>query len=632
MLLSRLCDILISEMKLFDVQPYSGKRVCVALSGGRDSVALLHYFYQNADRFGITLSALTCEHGLRGEASLADLAFTERLCGAWNIPLRVFRADVARLARERGEGVEEAGRNWRYRCYEEALAGDVDVVATAHHRGDLAETVLFRLARGTSLAGLNVFPPRRGIARPLLKVTRAVIDAYIAENALPFCEDESNADERYTRNRLRRSVLPELEAAVPGAAEHLAAFAERAASDEAYLAALARAQILREEDALRVPLSLPEPLFFRACLEAMRELGLKKDYTGANFEELRKLKKVQSGKRVTLPRGVCAVREQGSAVFFLTGEEEDAELAFGTGDFVTAAFSLTVGEGTRRGALRVDLDAFPAGCVIRTRREGDVFTPFKGSPRPLKKFLTDKKIPARTGHRLPVVAKDGVVYAVCGVEISDAVKLTEKTVRAGYLFTPARVPFANTKENKEGEQTVHPDCERILITEEELAAKVKEAGKWLTEKFRGKDPVAVCNLKGSFVFFTDLVRATQVDLETDFMAVSSYGAETISAGRPKITRHLFSSVEGRDVILVEDIVDTGRTLITLRNFFKERGAKSVTVVALLDKPSRRVVESRADYTCFEVGDYFIVGYGLDYAERYRNLPYIAVLKESVYEK
>lgn len=178
---------------------------------------------------------------------------------------------------------------------------------------------------------------------------------------------------------------------------------------------------------------------------------------------------------------------------------------------------------------------------------------------------------------------------------------------------------------------IHPDCERILISAEEIAAKVRAAGEWLTEKFRGKFPVAVCNLKGSAVFFCDLLRAAQIDAEMDFMAVSSYGSDTVP-GRPKITRHLFSSVAGRDVILVEDIVDTGRTLVTLRRFFAERGAKSVTVVALLDKPSRRVVESCADYTCFEVGDFFLVGYGLDYAERYRNLPYIAVLKENVYAK
>ena len=133
------------------------------------------------------------------------------------------------------------------------------------------------------------------------------------------------------------------------------------------------------------------------------------------------------------------------------------------------------------------------------------------------------------------------------------------------------------------------------------------------------------------MFFTDLVRAMKTDVELDFMAVSSYGNETVAAGRPKIKKHLFSSVQGRDVILAEDIVDTGRTLVTLRNFFAERGAKSLTVVTLLDKPSRRKVNVSADFTCFVVEDAFLVGYGLDYAERYRNLPYIAALRRDVYE-
>lgn len=618
-----------TDMRLFDLQPYAGKRVCVAISGGRDSVALLHYFKCHAKERGIELLALTCEHGLRGEASRADLAFVEQLCCSWGIRLYIFRTDVARLAAERGEGTEEAGRKWRYACFDEILAkGAADVVVTAHHRGDYAETVLFRLARGTSLAGLNAFPKRKGIARPFLKVTRAEIDAYIEENALPFVEDESNADERYTRNRLRHSVLPVLEEAVPGAAEHLVAFAERAAADEDYLASLARQYVTVSEGEAHVPVNLPMPLFLRAGLYAMKACGVTEDYTSVNLREISALQHMQSGRRIALPKGLCAVREQGEIVFCFPADVSEKTLPFAPGDYASAGIALVAGEGSRRNALAVDLDAFPPDCVVRTRREGDVFTPFGGSLKPLKKFLTGRKIPARLGHCLPVVARGNVVYAVCGAEISDAVKITEKTVRRGYLFTPLRTPDMLYK----GDKNMHPDCERILISEEELAAKVKEAGRWLTEKFRGKNPVAVCNLKGSSVFFSDLVRATEVDLEMDFMAVSSYGAETISAGRPKITRHLFSSVEGKDVILVEDIVDTGRTLITLRNFFKERGAKSVTVVALLDKPSRRVVESRADYTCFEVGDYFIVGYGLDYAERYRNLPYIAVLKESVYEK
>lgn len=177
---------------------------------------------------------------------------------------------------------------------------------------------------------------------------------------------------------------------------------------------------------------------------------------------------------------------------------------------------------------------------------------------------------------------------------------------------------------------MHEDCEKIIITKEEIDARVKEAAAWLDGRMFNGIPVAVCNLKGSAMFFCDLVRAMQTDVELDFMAVSSYGNETMAAGRPKIKKHLFSSISGRDVILVEDIVDTGRTLVTLRNFFAERGARSLTVVALLDKPARRKVNVSADFTCFVVEDAFLVGYGLDYAERYRNLPYIGVLKRRIY--
>ena len=620
-------------MDLFRMQPYAGKRVCVALSGGRDSVCLLHYMKEHAAAYGVTLSAVTCEHGIRGEASVRDLSFVKELCAAWKVPLRVFRASVPALAAERGAGLEETAREWRYACFEKVLAaGEADVVFTAHHRDDHAETVLFRLARGTSPAGMDVFPEREGIARPLLRVTRAQIDRYVAKFSLPYAEDESNADERFTRNRLRRSVLPALEEAVNGAAEHLVTFAERVAADEKYLASLARAAVRTENGAVYVPVSLPEPLFARACLFAMKSTGLVRDYTSANFAEAAKLRSLQSGRRVTLPQGLEAAREYDEIAFYLPSPVCMEEIAFALGTFRLGDAGVTVGEGARADALVADADAFPHGCVIRTRREGDVFTPFGGRKKTLKKFLTDRKIAARIGKNLPVVACGNEVFAVLGAEISEKVKITPRSKRRVYLYTTLRAPENCRCEEYGGRKNMHTDCERILITQEEIAAKVKEAGAWLTERFRGSNPVAVCNLKGSFVFFSDLVRATQVDLETDFMAVSSYGTETVSAGRPKITRHLFSSVEGRDVILVEDIVDTGRTLITLRSFFLERGARSVTVVALLDKPSRRVVDSHADYTCFEVGDYFIVGYGLDYAERYRNLPYIAVLKESVYEK
>lgn len=182
------------------------------------------------------------------------------------------------------------------------------------------------------------------------------------------------------------------------------------------------------------------------------------------------------------------------------------------------------------------------------------------------------------------------------------------------------------------EREIHKDVERVLFTEEELAVGVKKAAAWLDEKYKGTTPLAVSVLKGSVMFFCDLVRAMKTPIQMDFMTMTSYGSSSSSSGMPKIVMDLAAPVQGRDVLLVEDIVDSGHTLVKMRQLLEGRGAKSFTVVTLLDKPSRRAVDVKADYSCFEVGNEFIVGYGLDYAQQYRNLPYIGVLKRSVYEK
>lgn len=176
------------------------------------------------------------------------------------------------------------------------------------------------------------------------------------------------------------------------------------------------------------------------------------------------------------------------------------------------------------------------------------------------------------------------------------------------------------------------DLQSVFLSEEQIKDQVKKAAEWLDKRFEGKKPLAVSVLKGSVMFFCDLVRAMKTPVQIDFMTISSYGSSTQSSGMPKIIMDLAASVEGRDVILVEDIVDSGNTLYKMRELLVGRGAKSFTVVTLLDKPSRRQVDIQADYSCFEVGDEFIVGYGLDYAQQYRNLPYIAILKREIYEK
>jgi hypoxanthine phosphoribosyltransferase len=174
------------------------------------------------------------------------------------------------------------------------------------------------------------------------------------------------------------------------------------------------------------------------------------------------------------------------------------------------------------------------------------------------------------------------------------------------------------------------DIEKVLLTEEEIQNKVRELGALLTEEYQGRFPLVIGVLKGAMPFMSDLIRRIDTFLEMDFMDVSSYGHSTVSSGEVKIVKDLNTSVEGRDILIVEDIIDSGLTLSYLVQLFQYRKAKSVKIVTLLDKPSGRKADIKADYAGFIVPDAFVVGYGLDYAEKYRNLPYIGVLKHHVY--
>ena len=175
------------------------------------------------------------------------------------------------------------------------------------------------------------------------------------------------------------------------------------------------------------------------------------------------------------------------------------------------------------------------------------------------------------------------------------------------------------------------DIEKVLVTREEINARCKELGEQLSAEYQDKNPLVIGVLKGSINFMADICREMDCYLELDFMDVSSYGNATVSSGEVKILKDLDTNVEGRDLLIVEDIIDSGRTLAYLVDLFKYRKANSVKIVTLLDKPEGRVVDIEADYVGFDVPNEFVVGYGLDYIEQYRNLPYVGVLKPSVYE-
>lgn len=167
---------------------------------------------------------------------------------------------------------------------------------------------------------------------------------------------------------------------------------------------------------------------------------------------------------------------------------------------------------------------------------------------------------------------------------------------------------------------------RELISEQEVDKRIEELGKQISKDYEGKSPHLICILKGGAFFMCELAKRITLPVSIDFMCVSSYGDETTSSGHIRIKKDLDESVEGKDVLIVEDIIDSGRTLYFLKDELKNRGAKSIRLCTLLDKPERRVVDVKTDYVGFQIPDEFVVGYGLDYAQKYRTLPFIGVVE------
>lgn len=435
-----------------DLAPYAGKRMCVALSGGRDSMALLHYLHANGAEYGITLSAVNCDHCMRGEESARDSAFVKDYCARLSIPLYFFSAEGLNLSGER------SAREWRLSCFDKVLAeGRADCIATAHHMNDNAETVLFNLARGSSLAGLCgiAADTSRGFVRPFIGVSRADIDEYVRENAIPFVTDSTNLCDDYTRNKIRHAVIPALEGAVSGAVGNIYRFSRLAAEDEEYLSRIAAGYISKAFGGYLIAPCREKVIFRRAAHAVVADYFKKKDYTSLHFEKLYALQCAQKGKKFSfLGLDAISEREGISITPCRSGAEEVlpfgqalggiSQLADGLPFCIVPADSaekwtkaLSERTGAPIKALYFDMDCIPESAQIRSRRAGDRFTPFGGGTKSLGDYLTDKKVPQSLRSLLPLIVADSRVLAVGGVEISDGVKLTQDTSRRGAFICPS---------------------------------------------------------------------------------------------------------------------------------------------------------------------------------------------------
>ncbi len=423
-----------------DLAALKGKKVCVACSGGRDSVALLHYLSSHGAEWDIAVCAVNCDHGMRPSTSARDSAFVAEFCKRLGVPLAFFRAD--------GFKSEGEAREWRYSCFAEAAERFSAAIATAHHVGDNAETLLFNLARGCALSGacgIARSSVRRGagldgrgivfeIFRPLSDCTRADIDAYVSENALRYVDDETNFSGDYTRNYIRLNVLPELSKVVPGAAENMRRFCDIAAEDERFLCSLAADKCAIYPDVCYIYDCAAMPVFGRAAMRVVRDAFGKRDYCRGHIESLYAMQREKPGKRYRF-LGLTAWREEGR----IAVERDFAPpepMPFGLFDGTYCGGKLRISCSAPHdapGALRLDADKLPPGCVIRPRADGDRFTKFGGGTKSLGDYLTDKKIPARLRARLPVIARGNTIFAVCGVEISELVRVDEGSSRIVYI-------------------------------------------------------------------------------------------------------------------------------------------------------------------------------------------------------
>ncbi len=426
-----------------------GCSVVVGVSGGADSVCLFFMLIKLQKEYGLKLKVIHVMHGIRGSEACLDMEFTKSLCDEYGVPFKCVKKDVPSLASQMGMSVEEAGRYVRYKAFEEE---ETDRTAVAHNLNDLAETVLFNLFRGSSIQGLTGISPVNGkIIRPLLCVTREEIEEYLNEKGIKWCTDRTNADNTYSRNRIRNELLKEAVKINPSAIEHIARSAEELRLAEESLKIQTDSAFLRyafeEEGRINIDINakneLPQLILSRMVYKSLYTLsGRKKDITSKHVEDVVKLFNRQSGKSVDLIYGIRAKRDFGRIVILKkkTGEKtefsqiglsrllEKGMISLEDGRIISAELI----EGDFEEFTKVsytdmlDYDKIDNDAVIRVRQKDDRIS-IKNGHKKVKELLTESKVPVEERDNILLLASNNDVYWIEGLRRGFDCRVTEET-------------------------------------------------------------------------------------------------------------------------------------------------------------------------------------------------------------
>lgn len=661
---------------------HPGDKIILGVSGGADSVCLLFLLLEYRKKVPFEITVVHVNHGIRGEAAREDARWVEALCGEQGLAFRLVSEDVRELAAREKCSEEDAGRRLRYEAFRKAAEeSGATKIAVAHNAGDRAETMLLHLFRGSGLKGLRGIEPVRqeflqteaapngringdsqreawtesvcrvDIVRPVLCLERREIEEYLQERRITWRTDATNGEDGYTRNRVRHHLLPWAEREISGrVVSHMCRTADILSETEDYL----RQQTLEALEKCTVrssgirgrelEIDVAGFLACHAVLQKRMALALAeelsptgKDISAVHVEEIISLFEKEGNRSVSLPFGICFRRRYGKVAagrweaeqpgrsaerpesgHLLRRPEELPELEI-THFFVKDMEKVPENQYTKQ----FDCDKIKESPVLRFRQKGDYLTLSDGRGnmihKSLKDYMIGKKIPREMRERIPVLAEGSHVLWLIGYRISEYYKTDRNTKRI------LQVKLKGNCTDRETEEKMSEHI-RVLLPEEEVAARIREIGEQISRDYAGKSIHLVCVLKGGSFFMCELAKRITVPVSLDFMSVSSYGSDTKSSGVVKIVKDLDEPLQGKDVLVVEDIVDSGRTLSYLLEMLRDRGPASLRLCTLLDKPDRRVIDVNVDYTGFKIPDEFVVGYGLDYDQMYRNLPYIGVVE------
>lgn len=413
----------------------------VAVSGGSDSMALLHFLQNFRKHLDFDIVALHVDHNLR-DTSKRDADFVAKMCSEYNIKLLSSQVNVSEFCKKTGRTIEDGARELRYKFFNQCIQDKlVTKIALAHHMKDQAETVLLHILRGSGLQGACGMQEQRNyFIRPLLHTSKYEILAYIKANNLKYMHDETNDCTDYTRNFLRNEIFPILENKFPSFEKNLCSFADNCKEEHNYICSnIDFNQIIKKNNEVKIPLEFFKmniSLIYRSMVYALNLLGNFKDFEKRHLELLCNLvKNSTSGSKINLAHNIVAYKDYNHLTLaydklLKTNEQVNFKPSeynvenFGQVNFIKIN---NLNEIKDKFSNIFDLDKLPKNCVIRTRKEGDLFIKFGGGTKKLKDYLIDKKIPQRYRDFIPLIAKDNIIYAILGIDISELIKYDQNT-------------------------------------------------------------------------------------------------------------------------------------------------------------------------------------------------------------